>query len=230
MKSPIVLFGVAGVCALAAVAGATERPNVVLFIADDVSWNDIGCYGNREARTPAIDRLAATGLCFDEAYLTASSCSPSRSSIITGRYPHNNGRASELHEPIAAHLPWFPRLLRDAGYYTALVGKHHMTAEAPAPGEVPQPEPFDLVDKGNAPGNSGGHATWVDTVRRRPKEKPFFFWFASHDAHRGWDGDRDWDEVAYGPKHDPTRLTLPAGLADTPATRQDLASYYNEVH
>lgn len=76
---------------------AADRPNVVLFIVDDVSWNDYGCYGNAAARTPNIDALAENGIRFDQAFLTASSCSPSRSSIITGRYPHNNGKASELH-------------------------------------------------------------------------------------------------------------------------------------
>ena len=95
-------------------SAADERPNAILFIVDDVSWNDVGCYGNAAARTPNLDRLAEGGLRFTQAFLTASSCSPSRSSIITGRYPHNNGRASELHRPIAANLPWFPRLLREA--------------------------------------------------------------------------------------------------------------------
>ena len=68
-----------------ATAPAAERPNVIVFIGDDISWNDFGCYGNEAARTPNIDKLAANGLRFDNAYLTASSCSPSRCSIITGR-------------------------------------------------------------------------------------------------------------------------------------------------
>lgn len=208
---------------------AADRPNIIFIIADDVSWNDLGCYGNTAARTPNLDQLAAKGRRFDEAYLTASSCSPSRSSIITGRYPHNNGRASELHQPIAAHLPWFPRLLREAGYYTALVGKHHMTSDKPAEGEKPQPEPFDLVDAGNETGNKGGHATWVKTLQERPKDKPFFFWFASLDAHRDWDADTDWKEDLYGPKHDPAKVIVPPFLSDDAATRQDLASYYNEI-
>jgi arylsulfatase A-like enzyme len=204
-------------------------PNVILFIADDVSASDLGCYGSRTARTPHIDRLAAAGRRFDEAYLSASSCSPSRSSIITGRYPHNNGRASELHQPIAAHLPWFPRLLKDAGYYTALVGKNHMTAEKPAAGESEQPSAFDLIGTGNAPGNKGGHATWVQTLQERPKEKPFFCWFASLDAHRMWDADDDWVESIYGPKHDPAKMVVPPFLSDNAETRRDLASYHNEI-
>jgi arylsulfatase A-like enzyme len=205
------------------------RPNVILFIADDVSWDDLGCYGSKNARTPNIDRLAAAGRRFDQAYLTASSCSPSRSSVITGRYPHNNGRASELHQPIAAHLPWFPRLLREAGYYTALVGKNHMTSDKPANGEAPQPEPFNLIADGDGPGNHGGHATWVKTVQERPKDKPFFFWFASLDAHRKWEADGEWDEKLYGPKHDAASVKVPPFLSDDPETRQDLASYHNEV-
>jgi N-sulfoglucosamine sulfohydrolase len=210
-------------------AQSAERPNTILIIADDVSWNDLGCYGNAVARTPNIDRLAANGRRFDEAILVASSCSPSRSSIITGRYPHNNGRASELHQPIAAHLPWFPRLLRESGYYTALVGKHHMTEDQPADGDQPQPPAFDLVDKGVGPGNQGGHATWVRTLQERPKDKPFFFWFAALDAHRDWDADNDWNEKLYGPRHDPATVVVPPFLQDDTATRGDLASYYNEI-
>jgi arylsulfatase A-like enzyme len=217
------------VCGAAAdVARAAERPNVILFIADDVSWNDYGCYGNGAARTPSIDRLAAGGIRFTEAYLTASSCSPSRSSIVTGRYPHNNGKAAELHLPIAGNLPWFPELLRKSGYYTALVGKHHMTVQ-PIAGEPARPAPFELVAGGNEPGNHGGHATWVKTVQERPRDRPFFFWFASHDAHRGWEADREWDAERYGPQHRPEDVVVPAFLADDAATRGDLASYYNEV-
>ncbi len=219
------LLGLAG----RAAESAATRPNVILFIADDVSWDDLGCTGNPAARTPNIDRLAAHGRRFDAAYLVASSCSPSRSSIVTGRYPHNNGRASELHQPIAAHLPWFPALLRDAGYYTALSGKHHMTTEPPAAGAPAPVPPFDHVDTGKAEGNSGGHANWVKVVRERPKEKPFFFWFAALDAHRAWDGDDEWQEALYGPKHSPAAVHVPPYLRDDPATRADLASYYNEI-
>ncbi|MCR9294157.1 MAG: sulfatase, partial [bacterium] len=212
-------------------ANAAERPNVILFIADDVSWNDYGCYGNDYARTPRIDALAKSGIRFDRAYLTASSCSPSRASIVTGRYPHNNGKAAELHLPIAANLPWFPELLRDSGYHTALSGKNHMQVddELGNDPDAPRGQAFDLIDGGRAPGNSGGHANWVKLVRQRPKDRPFFFWFAAYDAHRAWDADSEWDAEKYGPPHDPESVQVPPFLIDDLETRRDLASYYNEV-
>lgn len=202
---------------------------MIFFIADDVSWNDYGCYGNLAARTPSIDELAKDGIRFDRAYLTASSCSPSRSSIITGRYPHNNGKAAELHLPISGHLPWFPEVLREAGYYTALSGKHHMKSANPDGSAANRPVPFDHVDRGKSKGDTSGSANWVSVTKNRPKDKPFFFWFASYDAHRGWDADKQWKADLYGPMHRPEDVVVPPFLSDDDETRQDLASYYNEV-
>lgn len=228
MRAKLLLLAVL-VFSIPPVFSAAPRPNVLIFIADDVSWNDYGCYGNPDARTPNIDRLAETGMRFTQAVLTASSCSPSRASIITGRYPHNNGKAAELHLPIAAHLPWIPHALKEAGYYTALAGKNHMTPEKPAPGEKALPSPWDEVRGTAVPGNTGGHGHWVDVVQKRPKNQPFFFWFASTDAHRDWDGDKQWKPELYGPRHQPDQVIVPPFLIDDEATRADLASYYNEV-
>jgi N-sulfoglucosamine sulfohydrolase len=106
-------------------AGEPKRPNIVLMIADDMAWDDCGAYGNTKVRTPHIDRLAREGMRFDRAFVTASSCSPSRSSIITGRYPHNTG-AEELHWPLPAEQVTFVEKLRAAGYWTAQAGKWHL--------------------------------------------------------------------------------------------------------
>ena len=75
------------------------QPNFVIMIADDMSWDDCGAYGHPTIKTPNIDRLAQEGMRFDRAFLTISSCSPSRASIITGRYPHRTN-AEELHWPL----------------------------------------------------------------------------------------------------------------------------------
>jgi N-sulfoglucosamine sulfohydrolase len=212
-----------------AVVAAADKPNVIIFIGDDISWNDFGCYGNPSARTPNIDQLAKNGIKFNNAYLTASSCSPSRSSIITGRYPHNNGKAAELHEAIAFNLPWFPAELRKAGYFTALSGKHHMRSAKPPQGKEGQPDAFDVTNGGRIPGNSGGHGKWLSTLQERKKGKPFFLWLAAYDAHRGWDADRQWVAKKYGPAHEAKNVVVPPFLVDDAETRKDLASYYNEV-
>ncbi len=197
--------------ALAAAHSAETRPNFILFITDDISAEDLGCYGDPVAKTPHLDRMAAEGLRFDRAILTISSCSPSRCSLITGRYPHNTG-APELHTDLPEGQPLFPKMLKDAGYYTALSGKHHMGKNAdPA---------FDKISKGKGPGKEGD---WVEMLRERPKDRPFFFWFASTDAHR------DWQINDEAPVYDPDEIVVPPYLVDDEQTRQDLADYYHEV-
>ncbi len=209
-------------------AANTDRPNIIIFLADDISVDDYGCYGNKAARTPNIDALAKRGRRYTQAFLTASSCSPSRSSIITGRYPHNLGPAAELHLSVSPNITWVSTALRDAGYYTALIGKNHMSVDF-ASGKPPFPKRWDLVEKGHVPDNSGLESTWVETLQNRPKGQPFFFWLAAGDAHRGWDGDMQWKESVYGPKHRPEDVVVPPYMHDDLETRKDIASHYNEI-
>ncbi len=190
---------------------SADPPNIVFFLADDISQEDFGCYGHPTLETPNIDALAAKGMRFDNAYLTASSCSPSRCSIITGRYPHNTG-APELHVRLPDDQIRFPELLREAGYYTVLSGKNHMFGK--------EDRAFDVIDNGGPP---IGSLNWVQHVKERPKDKPFFFWFASDDAHRGW---QVTDHVR---EYELDEVVIPPELVDTPATRDDLAHYYHEV-
>lgn len=192
-----------------------QRPNIVFIIGDDISAEDIGCYGNTKIRTPNINRMAAQGMRFTNFYLTASSCSPSRTSILTGRYPHNTG-AAELHTPLPDHLAYFPELLKKNGYYTVLSGKWH---EGPNTRRA-----YDSLIVDRKLVGEGGEEKWIDILKNRPKEKPFFFWFAPFDAHRDWSADQ------FRKPHDPNReVVIPPTLLDTPETRQDLASYYNEI-
>ncbi|MEJ7664489.1 MAG: sulfatase-like hydrolase/transferase [Hymenobacter sp.] len=80
-------------------------------------------------KTPNLDRIANEGIRFTNAYVTTSSCSPSRCSIISGRYPHNMG-AAELHSSLPPQISIFPELLKNAGYFTAQAGKWHMGENA----------------------------------------------------------------------------------------------------
>jgi N-sulfoglucosamine sulfohydrolase len=192
-----------------------DTPNFVFVIADDLNWNDIGCYGNPKIQTPNIDRLARQGVRFTNMYLTASSCSPSRTSILSGRYPHNAG-SPELHTALPRHLPILPEILRQQGYYTALAGKWH---EGPSTRRA-----YDTLLVDRAANGEGGEEQWISLMQARPKNKPFFFWLAAIDAHRPWSAHQ------YGHRHNPdTDVVIPPSLLDTPETRKDLAAYYDEI-
>lgn len=186
-------------------------PNIVFFIADDVSQEDFGCYGHPTIKTPHTDALAASGMRFDNAYLTTSSCSPSRCSIITGRYPHNTG-APELHVRLPDEQVRFPELLKGVGYYTVLSGKNHMFGN--------KDRAFDRITHGGGPGQE---ADWVKHVQERPKDRPFFFWFAASDAHR------DWAKSDHAPEYRQDDIVVPPYLFDNEVTREDLTGYYHEV-
>ncbi|MEZ6056721.1 MAG: sulfatase [Planctomycetaceae bacterium] len=188
-----------------------ERPNFVIFVADDMAWEDCGAYGHPHIRTPNIDRLAREGLRFDAAFLTCSSCSPSRCSMLTGRYPHSTG-AGELHLPLPKTQQLFSTPLREGGYYTAAVGKWHLGSAAESQ--------MDLVKTGGGP---GGEEDWVSVLKNRPQDKPFFLWLAATDPHR------DYRPGAIDPPHQRSDVVVPPIFPDTPAVRDDLALYYDEI-
>ena len=114
-------------------AQPVRRPNIVFIMADDLGYADLSCYGRRDYRTPNIDRLAAGGVRFTQAYANSPVCSPTRTALITGRYQYR--LPVGLEEPIAPtnrnvglapEHPTLPSLLRKAGYATALAGKWHL--------------------------------------------------------------------------------------------------------
>ncbi len=192
-------------------ADTKARPNFIFYVTDDISADDFGCYGSKDVQTPNVDQMARDGMLFLRGYLTTSSCSPSRCSMITARYPHNTG-ACELHSPLPADQYMFPQALKETGYYTLLSGKNHM---GPAIDKA-----FDWIDDGKGP---GAQENWVQLLKDRPKDKPFFCWLASYDAHRGWETN---DKASV---YDPDKITVPPMLFDGPKTRKDLCDYYHEV-
>ncbi|HEY1065088.1 MAG TPA: sulfatase [Pirellulales bacterium] len=183
-----------------------NRPNFVVLLANDVAYEDVGANGHPTIRTPNLDRLAADGMRFENAFLTCSSCSPSRCSLTTGRYPHATG-AMRLHEPLPADQILFFEPLRAAGYYTASSGVWHMGG--------PCKSKLDLVEE--------KQGRWVDVLRERPKDRPFCLWFGFEDAHRPYAPN------AIAEPHAPSDVVVPPYLTDTPELRGDLALYYDEI-
>ena len=200
------------------VAHAQSKPkNVVLIIADDLGMQ-LGCYGDTVCKTPNLDALAKRGVRFTRAYSTVASCSPSRASIFTGLYTHQNGQYGLQH---AAHKqechPWvqgLPNLLRTAGYWTGLIGKFHT-----GPDSSFQWNRLMTKTKGRDPQSFAQHAR--DFIRDSDK-KPFFLVVGFQDPHRPFSGDPD-------VKYDPKKVNLPYFLPDAAETRKDWAEYLHSI-
>lgn len=202
-----------------------EPPNIILIIADDMAWNDCGACGHPNIQTPNIDKLADDGMMFHQAFLTTSSCSPSRASIITGTYPHQTD-AEQLHWEIPAEKITFVEKLKEAGYWTAQAGKWHL-------GEH-MVNRFDFLAERNTTDlektfgelpendNSGAHL-WVPLLEHRPDNQPFFLWLAAFDPHRGYQQD------IIDEPHTNEDVALPPYVPDTEKVREDYALYYDEI-
>lgn len=191
-------------------------PNLVLIIADDISWDDLGAYGHTGIHTPHLDDMANKGIVFNKAYLTASSCSPSRASIITGRYPHNTD-AEELHWALPAEQTTFSEKLKENGYWTVASGKWHLGPQVV--------DRFDIVDEIEyaSPVNPSGGDTWTSLIESAPADKPFFMWFASWDAHRPF------PEGDLPHSHTEADLRIPPYYPQTDLMKQNFLHYYDEI-
>ena len=135
---------------------SVQQPNIVFILADDLGWTDLGCYGNKFNETPNIDKLAESGIRFTQAYAACPVCSPTRASIMTGKYParlqltnYIKGERLGENSPVlpANWKPYLegsettlPELLKTKGYKTGMVGKWHL---GNAEGQSPWEQGFD---------------------------------------------------------------------------------------
>lgn len=206
------------------VAKSLDRPNILLITTDDQGLQ-AGCYGDPLARTPNIDRLASEGMRFTRGYVTQSSCSPSRSTMLTGKYPHQNGHFGltnnfRIHDGIKT----LPAIMNDAGYRTGIIGKLHVNP--------PEAFPFQFMEV-NSPIQTR-HVRAVNAAAQKfmdmEADKPFFLMVNYFDPHSPYD---DLANQCDGLPEKPYGLEeiRPFDFmgVDVPELRKEVAVYYNCV-
>jgi len=193
---------------------AEEKPktNFIVFLADDLGWGDLACYGNPEMKTPNLDAFATQGLRFSQCYSACGVCSPSRSAILTGRTPYRNGVFRWIPEKHECHLRTseitMPKLLQQSGYQTCHVGKWHLNGFFNSP-KQPQPndhgfdhwfatqnnagpshkDPINFVRNGERVGPLKGYSSLlvvdeaIDWLKNRDPSKPFYLNVWTHEPH-----------------------------------------------
>ncbi|MBI2685936.1 MAG: sulfatase [Acidobacteria bacterium] len=206
------------------------RPNLLLVVADDQSWPHAGAYGDKFVRTPVFDRIASEGALFLHSFSVCPSCTPSRTGLLTSRYPWQAGEAGVLYGTIPPSLPVVTHVLEDAGYRTGFTGKGWGPGDWRAAGLSRHPNGREFNAKRHAgpiaPGldNRDYAANFADFLADGDETKPFFFWLGSTEPHRVYDA-----KAGERMGRDLSALRVPAYLPNTETTRKDLAAYYSEI-
>lgn len=190
----------------------TSLPNILLFIADDCTFSDIGCYGGTNVTTPNIDRFAKEGMQFNRCFQAVAMCSPTRSSLYTGIYPVKSG-AYPNHTFVKDGTLSIVQHLAPAGYATALMGKTHISPKTSFPFEY-------LGDPGDELDFPKMEKFLTETSQ---KKQPFCLYVCSHQPHAPFtQGDPS--------KINPKKIQLPPYFVDTKETRDEFVKYLAEIN
>ncbi len=189
----------AGLCAAPFVRAmqTAARPNFVFILMDDLRWDELRCMGHPFVETPNIDRIAAEGTKFRNAFVTTPLCSPSRASFLTGMYAHAHGITDNTDRSAGSKmLDTFPRRLQASGYETGFVGKFHMgNDDLPRPGfdswvSFPGQGTYHdpVLNENGRRAKTKGYTTDILSDRavaflERPHQRPFFLWLAHKAVH-----------------------------------------------
>lgn len=211
-KTPLLalLLFVSQSLGLLASAGDSRAPDIVVYLADDLSAADLSLYGGTNIDTPAIDALAADGMTFNRAFVASPCCAASRAALLTALMPAKNG-AEENHSYPKDGILRLPTILNDLGYQTAAFGKVAHSRSAPEYG-------FDVHDlKKEIPELQ---ETVKDFLENRTDPHPLALFVGVSDPHVAWPSETTVDANA---------MSMPPQLLDTPQTRVQRSRYLQEV-
>lgn len=191
-----------------------SQPNIVFITCHDLGRH-LGLYGQRTVSTPNLDRLAADGVVFDRSFCTAPQCSPSRSSLHTGRHAHSNGVMGLTHDPFNWRLhddeQHIAARLRDAGYHTALFGIQHLTDRAHV-----HDLGYEVVAADHEPATRIAAAV-TDYLMTEGQRQPFYLEVGFFEPHRPY----DWHRT---PPDDSKGVDLPPYIPDSADSRAEFAA------
>ena len=189
--------------------GDARPRDLVLIVSDDQSRFDLGCYGNAACTTPHVDRLAAEGARFTAAYTPISLCTPARSCLYTGLYPHKNG--AQGFEPVRADVRTWPMWL-SGGLATGMVGKLNV--------RPPEQFPFEILSRGGPLAKEGRSPARYEKLfaefLAEVGERRFAVVVNVKDPHRPFDEDRFTDEMASPTQHAPGDVWIPPACGTRP--------------
>ena len=187
-------------------AEAAKQPNILIVVADDLNKDSVGVYGNKDVKTPNIDRLASQGMRFNLAYTSTAMCAPTRQQMYTGLYPVRSG-AYPNHSKVKPGTKSLVHYLKALGYRVGLSGKRHFGP--------PSSFPFEQVSQ-------KVDAKAIREFVARDEKQPFCLLVTSNSPHVPWSaGDAS--------QYDPGKLTIPPYWVDTPEMRESLTRYYAEI-
>lgn len=207
---------------------AAERPNILLFTADDLHAGSLGVYGGKpKDLTPNLDAFAAESMKFNRAHVNAAICAPCRAIIATGRYSHRSGAMGFM--PAREDVPDIVNTLQAAGYHAGILGKvPHSTPKKSMNWDYA----FDQKDLGNGR-NPQIYYERAKTFLKECKDadKPFYFMVNSHDPHRPYCNPEKLTKGAAMPSKVYTAedVDVPGFLPDLPGVRAELATYMNST-
>lgn len=194
-------------CLLAASLHAATLPNIVVFISDDLGRLDTSIHGSKDVRTPTMDRLAAGGMTFDNAYVASPACCPSRFSFLTGLMPARHG-AHPNHSAVKPGTQFLPPILKSLGYHIASFGKvAHSNKDFPG---------LDF----NSPKKTDMSQEVVKHFSETDIDAPICLLVGDRRPHVAWTQEMNYD---------PAQVTLPPFFIDTEETRRHWARYLTDV-